>query len=175
LNASRPDVAALAGRPLRPDLARCALWASGSDLAALAGKAALTDNSWLAFLAALAARSDLAALALRADGPDLAALALQTARADNSWLAFLAALAARSDLATVARRAIVPGLAFGAVPKRSQTRVNDRFQLGAQRDDLGAQLGDHRLRLRLDQRALARPMLPLLFKNMAERFAPSLS
>jgi hypothetical protein len=105
-------------------------------------------------LAALAGETSLAAVARRAG------LALQP---------LLAALAGETSLAAIARRAEIAALAL-----RARRAVGAVLHGGKPDRDLGAQLGDDLLRLRLDQRALARPLPPLLVEDRAEGLAERL-
>jgi hypothetical protein len=87
----------------------------------------------------------------------------------------LAAFAGETSLAAVARRAGLAGLAgIAALALRARRAVGAVLHGGKPDRDFGAQLGDDLLRLRLDQRALARPMPALLVEDRAERLAERL-
>jgi len=120
-------------------------------------------------------------LTLRADGAgrtgnaaltDLAALPARTLLAERT---LLAALALCSALASNALRTCFAWFSVFAVAHQRQPLVHQSGDLTAQLGDLGTQAGDDRLRLRLDQRALADPLLTLGRENLGQRFTKRLN
>jgi hypothetical protein len=65
--------------------------------------------------------------------------------------------------------------AINAIAQRRQPRLDPLGQEGETLVDLDLQLGQQRARLRIQELAIARPLLPLLAENLAERFAPSVN
>jgi hypothetical protein len=66
-------------------------------------------------------------------------------------------------------------IAVAAVAQRAQALGNVANKGAPHLDQAGAQFGNERVRLRLDQRALALPLLALSVKNITEYLMPSVS
>jgi hypothetical protein len=110
--------------------------------------------------------------AIDAIGPGRAGYAGET---DVAFLAFLTVPTFRSAFAVRAVAAVLAALAIAPVAHERQALGHHARSLAAQVDKLGAILRDERLRLRLDQRALACPGSLLLGERSSENLAPRVS
>jgi hypothetical protein len=105
----------------------------------------------------------------------LAGGARRTWLAGGAWRSKIATLALRTELTSFAALATLTLPALGAVAQGRQAGENCRLQLAPQSRAIGAELGDRRPGMRLDQLdgALALPLL--LGQHAAQRLAPSIN
>ncbi len=204
MRATLASLAALAGNAPLSRLATITLFALRATFASYARLAALardapfsrfTTITLVALRPALSLRASGARrprLSLRPSQPRLASITFSALRPAFSLRALRARLAAlarnapfsrlttitlvalRTTLALRARGTGLAKCAIAAIAHRRQPVRDQLTDIAAQLDEIGAQFGDRRLRLRLDQHALALPLPSLGVEHLAERFAPSL-
>jgi hypothetical protein len=151
-----------------------------SSWASRPGRAGLTSNALWPVWPCFPALTDsglpaLPGLARRTTVPgraDFAGRAGRTGFASRTSWARLADVAGRTRWPDVAGRTRRSRFAIDAIAQGRQARGDGHLQIPTQGHDFGAQLGDRRPRLRLDQLARAFPLALLIGENLAERLAP---
>jgi hypothetical protein len=137
-----------------------------SSWAGRAGRAFVARHAARSRIADSAGEAGCAVTARWTRWPFYALRAGRTCFALRTCFAFLAPF---PDWASGAGSA---GKPVGTIAQLRQARLDRGFELVAQLGDLGAQLGNRRARLRLDQLALALPLAPLIVEDFGKRFAP---